>query len=583
MENNIKNTIQIPSMVRVKDLAESLNLPVARVIKELIKNNIYTTINEEIDYETAAIIAEDLGYQTAIQTNSLEKIKEPGPVKVREAEKASNLKLSPRPPVIAVMGHVDHGKTSLLDYIRKANVAGGEAGGITQNIGAYQIQYKDHPITFIDTPGHAAFQSMRARGARLTDLAILVIAADDGVKPQTKEAINHIKSAKIPMIVAINKIDKKEARVDKVKQELAREDVQIEEWGGNVPVDEVSAKTGQGIEELLKTIIVMAEMEDLKAPDTGTPLGTIIESHLSPKRGPEASVLVQSGVFKIGDAIVATSTPGKIKRMEDYRGQIIKQAGPSTPIKIIGFGKVPEVGSIVQGKEESLIAHGKSTPAAQKLLALINEKALNPKIKKLNLIIKAGTEGSREAILENLAKMQFAEVAPYIIQEGVGNITESDILKSHITGAKLIGFKLEVTPVAKKLAKQLGVQINTYEIIYELIDAVKEGLEEILEPEEEEMELGKMEVLAIFRTEKGKMIAGGKVTEGVIQKYSRIRVQREGKIIGEGSLAELQSAKQKVQEVKNGQECGIKFLGDTKLAIGDILEFYKIEKKKKTL
>lgn len=580
MKNNIRNTIQLPSMVRVKDLASVLNLPVARVIQELIKNNIYTTINEELDHETAAIIAEDLGYQVAPQSKTEENLKESAGAKVPHKE---TLKLSIRPPVVAVMGHVDHGKTTLLDYIRKTNVAGGEVGGITQNIGAYQIQYKKHRITFIDTPGHEAFQSMRARGARLTDLAILVVAADDGVKPQTKEAITHIRNAKIPMIVAINKMDKQDARVDKVKQELAQEGAQIEEWGGNVPLVEISAKTGQGIEELLETIIVVAEMEELKAPLLGPALGTIIESHLSPRQGPEASVLVQSGTFKIGDIITAASAQGKIKRMEDYRGQIIQKAGPSEPVKIVGFKEVPEVGSIVQNGEESLINRDKFTPQEKKILTLINQKASNPKIKKLNLVIKAGSQGSKEAILENLAKVQSSEVAPYIIQEGVGNITESDVLKSHITNAKLIGFEVKTTNVAKKLAKQLELKINIYEIIYELIDAVKEGLEEILEPEEEIMELGKLEVLAIFHTERGKMIVGGKVTQGTIQRESRIRVQRKGQIIGEGTLVELQSSKQKVKEVKNGQECGIKFLGDVKIEIGDILEFYKIEKKKKTL
>ncbi|MFA4880744.1 MAG: translation initiation factor IF-2 [Candidatus Doudnabacteria bacterium] len=578
--NKTPKTVEIPSMVRVKDLASVLNLPAARVMQELIKNNIYTTINEELDYETAAIIAEDLGYQVAPQGKAEKNLEEPAGAKVSNKE---TLKLSIRPPVVAVMGHVDHGKTTLLDYIRKTNVAEGEVGGITQNIGAYQIQYKKHRITFIDTPGHEAFQSMRARGARLTDLAILVVAADDGVKPQTKEAITHIRNAKIPMIVAINKIDKQDARVDKVKQELAQEGAQIEEWGGNVPLVEISAKTGQGVEELLETIIVVAEMEELKAPTSGPALGTIIESHLSPRQGPEASVLVQSGTFKIGDIITAASAQGKIKMMEDYRGQIIQKAGPSEPVKIVGFKEVPEVGSIVQNGEESLNNREKFTPQEKKILTLINQKASNPKIKKLNLIIKAGSQGSKEAILESLAKVQSSEVAPYIIQEGVGNITESDVLKSHITNAKLIGFEVKTTTVAKKLARQLELKINIYEIIYELIDAVKEGLEEILEPEEETMELGKLEILAIFHTEKGKMIVGGKVTQGTIQRESRIRVQRKGQIIGEGTIVELQSSKQKVKEVKNGQECGIKFLGDVKIEIGDILEFYKIEKKKKTL
>jgi len=579
-QNN--NAVQIPSMVRIKDLARILNLPVARLIKELIKNNIYATINEEIDYETAAIIAEDLGFSaiSKIKNENPQEIQTPQPI----LDKKEVLKLSPRPPVVAIMGHVDHGKTTLLDYIRKTKVAEEEAGGITQSIGAYQIEYKKKPITFIDTPGHEAFQSMRERGARLTDIAVLVVAGDDGVKPQTAEAIKHIQSAKIPMIVAINKIDKPEARVDKIKQELAKTGVQIEEWGGDVPVQKISAKTGQGVDNLLETILLIAEMEELKASDLGEGLGTVIESHLSASRGPEASILVQGGTFRIGSLIRAGAAAGKIKRMEDYRGQTIRQAGPAMPIKIIGFNAAPLVGSLVQtGKESSAKMPEGETRQTQKILDSINQKALRPKIKKLNLIIKADSQGAKEAILENLATLPNQKVAPYIISASVGAITETDILKSQITNAKILGFRVKATNVAKSLAKQLGVKINLYAIIYELIDTVKEGLEEILEPEEEIRELGAMQVLEIFRTEKDKMIVGGKITQGAVEPQALIRARRNGEILGEGVLGELQCNKQKAKEVKSGQECGIKFIGGVKIAVNDTLEFYKIEKKKKAL
>lgn len=579
-QNN--NAVQIPSMVRIKDLARILNLPVARLIKELIKNNIYATINEEIDYETAAIIAEDLGFSaiSKIKNENPQEIQTPKPI----LDKKEVLKLSPRPPVVAIMGHIDHGKTTLLDYIRKTKVAEEEAGGITQSIGAYQIEYKKKPITFIDTPGHEAFQSMRERGARLTDIAVLVVAGDDGVKPQTAEAIKHIQSAKIPMIVAINKIDKPEARVDKIKQELAKTGVQIEEWGGDVPVQKISAKTGQGVDNLLETILLIAEMEELKASDLGEGLGTVIESHLSASRGPEASILVQGGTFRIGSLIRAGAAAGKIKRMEDYRGQTIRQAGPAMPIKIIGFNAAPLVGSLVQtGKESSAKMPEGETRQTQKILDSINQKALRPKIKKLNLIIKADSQGAKEAILENLATLPNQKVAPYIISASVGAITETDILKSQITNAKILGFRVKATNVAKSLAKQLGVKINLYAIIYELIDTVKEGLEEILEPEEEIRELGAMQVLEIFRTEKDKMIVGGKITQGAVEPQALIRARRNGEILGEGVLGELQCNKQKAKEVKSGQECGIKFIGGVKIAVNDTLEFYKIEKKKKAL
>jgi len=579
-QNN--NAVQIPSMVRIKDLARILNLPVARLIKELIKNNIYATINEEIDYETAAIIAEDLGFSaiSKIKNENPQEIQTPQPI----LDKKEVLKLSPRPPVVAIMGHIDHGKTTLLDYIRKTKVAEEEAGGITQSIGAYQIEYKKKPITFIDTPGHEAFQSMRERGARLTDIAVLVVAGDDGVKPQTAEAIKHIQSAKIPMIVAINKIDKPEARVDKIKQELAKTGVQIEEWGGDVPVQKISAKTGQGVDNLLETILLIAEMEELKASDLGEGLGTVIESHLSASRGPEASILVQGGTFRIGSLIRAGAAAGKIKRMEDYRGQTIRQAGPAMPIKIIGFNAAPLVGSLVQtGKESSAKMPEGETRQTQKILDSINQKALRPKIKKLNLIIKADSQGAKEAILENLATLPNQKVAPYIISASVGAITETDILKSQITNAKILGFRVKATNVAKSLGKQLGVKINLYAIIYELIDTVKEGLEEILEPEEEIRELGAMQVLEIFRTEKDKMIVGGKITQGAVEPQALIRARRNGEILGEGVLGELQCNKQKAKEVKSGQECGIKFIGGVKIAVNDTLEFYKIEKKKKAL
>lgn len=573
-----KKAISISSSIKVKDLAQALNLPVPRVIRELMKNNIYATINEEIDAETAAIIAEDLGFKVEIRE---ELVEEKGRLSARAG--LSELKLFPRPPVVAVMGHVDHGKTTLLDYIRKTDVAGRESGGITQQIGAYQVKHKDRLITFLDTPGHEAFQRMRERGAHLTDIALLVVAADDGVKPQTREAIHHIRKAGIPLVLALNKIDKKEANPPRVKQELAKEGLEISEWGGEVPTKEISAKTGQGVGELLDLIFKVAEKKGFKAPQEGPALGTVIESYISSQRGLEATILVQAGVFRTGEMISFGRSCGKIRRMEDWEGRIVPEAKPGTPVKIIGFSDLPAVGSLVQAGEmagEENLAH---STGREKALGEIRKKGLNPKVKRLNLVIKADTEGGSEAILENLAGLKAEEVAPFIVTEGIGNITESDVLRAHLTCAKLLGFKVKATPVATKLAKQLGIKINTYEVIYELTAVVKKGLEEMMEPEVELKELGKLKVLAIFRTEKDKMIVGGKVTEGNVEAGSNVRVKREGAIIGEGRLGELQSQKQKVEKVASGKEAGIKFSGTIEIAVGDILEFYKIEKKKKSL
>lgn len=576
--------IGIPSSIRIKNLAHLLNLPVTRIIKELMQNNIFVTINEEIDHETAAVIAEDLGFKTKFQDDFDIHEQAANGSPVSTLKKIDQAQVKSRPPVVTIMGHVDHGKTTLLDYIRKSNIAQEETGGITQNIGAYQVEHKGKKVTFLDTPGHEAFATMRERGSHLTDIAILVIAADDGVKPQTKEAIKHIQKAKVPMIVAINKIDKPGAKVDQIKSALAKESVYVEKWGGNIPVQEISAVTGQGVDHLLDVVQLVAEMEDLKAPSEKPILGTVIEANLSAQRGAEATVLVQSGRLKLGDRIGNAETAGKVKRMEDFRGQEIKEAGPSTPVKIIGLPQPPAIGSVIQvipegrGKKAMMV-----TPREAKALKEINDRALNPRIKKLNLIIKTDTHGSKEAILENLSKIKSEEVAPYIITAGIGKITESDVLKCHITHSILIGFRVEPTKTAQELSKQLGIQSYNYAVIYELIEKIKKGLEEMLKPQTRKIKLGELKILAVFRTERGKMIVGGKVTQGKATMGAKIRVKRNDALVGKGEIVELQTGKQKVTEVNAGQEAGIKFLGEVKIEEGDILEFYKMETKKQVL
>ena len=588
-----KKIVKIPATITVKKFGELLSLPLGTVIAELMKNGILATINEQIDFDTASIIAQDLGYVAeeelieAGESMTLEKLLE-----ILKKEKTSEDVLQSRPPVVTILGHVDHGKTTLLDTIRKANVAAKESGGITQHISAYQVKRKGKLITFVDTPGHEAFSAMRERGVSIADIAVLVVAADDGVRPQTKEVIEYLLAKKIPTIVAINKIDKPGANVQRVRQELSEHNILVEEWGGQILSSEVSAKQNIGIDSLLENILLVAEVEDFKANYKRDALGVVLESHLDPQKGPVATVLIKTGVLKEGQDIIAGSTHGRTRRIEDFTGKKMTEAGPSTPISLIGLNAAPNTNDILQ------VASGKSAAktrldelrglsktgsfgelSAQKIFKAITDE----KIKRLNVILKADVQGSLEAIQQILGEIKSEEVAISYIATGVGNTTESEVRLAQTAGAIIFSFNVETTPVAKRLAENKKVEIKNYKIIYELVEDIKNRLIAMLPMEVERTDLGKMNVLAIFKTGKKDMIVGGKVTSGKLAYGSLIEVVRGENIIGNGKLFNLQQNKVNVDEVTAGNECGVTFEGETKIKEGDILVSYTEEVKKKTL
>ncbi len=511
-------------------------------------------------------------------------------------KKVENLNLLERPPIVVVLGHVDHGKTTLLDYIRKTSVAEKESGGITQHIGAYQIKHKDKIITFIDTPGHEAFCQMRARGAKIADIAILVIAAEEGVKPQTKEVISCIKEFKIPVIVALNKIDKPAANPQKVIGELAKEEIVVEVQGGKIPSVNVSAKTGQGVDELLEMILLVAEMEELKVDSKKPASGVVIESYLDSKRGPVATLLVQDGALKKSDIISCGESFGGIKNLEDFQGKSIEEAPPSTPVLVLGLNQVPMVGEefSVEDSEESAFAKAASFAEAtmkvksadketKKKLSAENQQQPQGGAKVLNVILKADVKGSLEAIESTLKNIEQETVVINILKSEVGDISESDVKLAYSTGATIIGFRVKLPNFIFELAKRQGVRIKTFEIIYELVEEIKRGLTRLFEPEIVREDLGKMKVIAIFRKEKSRMIVGGKVISGRVENKAQVNIIRNEEKIGKGRILQLQCNKKDVPEVEKGKEAGILFEGDTVIEGGDLLEIYKEEKKKREL
>lgn len=582
-------SVNIPSSVTVKKLAELLQVPVASVITELMKNGILATINEEIDFDTASVIASDLGFETkAAEEATLEgQLTLEGLNKILLEEKNSGKNLSPRPPIVTILGHVDHGKTTLLDTIRKASVAAGEAGGITQHISAYQAKKHKQLITFIDTPGHEAFAAMRKRGLSIADIAILVVAADDGVRPQTKEVIEYLKEHKLPVIVAINKIDKPEAKPERVKQELAEHGILFEEWGGEVMCTEISAKSNINIDKLLDNILLLSEVEDFRADQKRDGFAVILESHLDPQKGPVATALVRTGTLKVGQDVVAGGAFGRIRRIEDWSGKNLLQAGPSMPATLYGFNTAPQTNDVVQ------VVNSKGLARLRSKEALIKDSAKSKvgkiqsddekEMKKLCIVLKADVQGSLEAIEQILATIKNDEVALEIIDSGVGNITESDVRSAGNAHALLIGFSTEPTSVAKRLAETSKVEIVTYNIIYKLVDALKDRLAALLPPEIVRTDSGRLSVLAIFKTGKHDMIVGGRVSEGKLLRGSLIEVKRDDEIVGSGKMQNLQQNKQNADEVGQGNECGVVFEGNVKIAVGDTLICYKEEEKKRAL
>ena len=584
--------IALPASVTVKKFSELLALPISKIITELMKNGILATINERIDFETASIIAADLGFEVSediaagSQGMTLEKL-----IDILKKEKDSADVLKKRPPVVTILGHVDHGKTTLLDTIRKTNVAAKESGGITQHINAYQVKKKGQLITFVDTPGHEAFSAMRERGVSLADIAVLVVAADDGVRPQTKEVIEYLLAKKIPTVVAINKIDKPGINLQRVKQELADNGIMLEDWGGDVLYSKISAKQNIGIDELLDNILLIDEVEDFKADYSRDALGVVLESHLDPQKGPVATVLIKTGTLKEGQDIVAGETYGRVRRLEDFKGIRITEARPSTPVSLIGLHSAPNTNDIIQvvsaksakTKHDEIrsqkISEASGAFTAQKMMTTI----ANENIKKLNIILKSDVQGSLEAIEQILGEIKSDEVAIDYIATGVGHITESDVRLAASAKSIVYGFSVDITPVAKRMAENSKVEVKIYKVIYELVADIRDRLIAMLPPEIERTDLGKMKVLALFKTGKKDMIVGGKVTTGKLVNSCLLEVMRNDAVIGKGKLENLQQNKVNVPECDMNNECGITFLGETKIKEGDTIVCYKEEVKRKTL
>lgn len=575
--------ISLPPVIAVRDFATVLGLPVTTVIKSLITNGVMASLNEQIDYDAAAVVASELGFEPTEEKTAAVDAGTVGQIVASEPED----KLVTRPPMVAVMGHVDHGKTKLLDTIRSTNVMATEAGAITQHIGAYKVQYKGKSITFLDTPGHEAFAAMRARGANVTDLIILVVAADDGVKKQTLEVINRAKMTKTPLIVAINKIDRPEANPELVKSQLAEAGVMPEEWGGKNIFVPISAKQNIGVDKLLDMILLTAEVENYRANPAGATIGTVIESHLSKTQGPIASVIIQNGTLKVGDSIALGAASGKVRTLEDENGKTLKFAGPSTPVRISGLSGLPEVGDILRSYADIQSAQTE----AKRVLLSRNAKRLAYKTgiaadmenQQLNLILKADVQGSLEAILQEMQKLENQEVKIRVVAQGVGDINESDVLSAESAHATVIGFHNNVLPSAARLAKQKKINIDIYEIIYELTEDITRAILSMILPEVEQIIVGRAKILAVFRSEKDYMIVGGVITEGQMIAERKVSIMRGDRKIGDGKITELQQNKLAAKLVEAGREFGMKLSTKTKVEKGDFVQIVEERMKEKKL
>lgn len=575
-------TIEIEDMITVGTLAEKLSLPVTRLIGELMKNGVMATVNERIDFDTAQIIVDELGLDVALAKKLQDQA-----LTVREKRRASRDTATPRPPVVAVMGHVDHGKTSLLDAIRGAHIAQGEAGGITQHISAYQIEHSGKAITFLDTPGHEAFAAIREHGAHLTDIAVIVVAADDGIKPQTLEAIRFARKAGVRIIIALNKIDKEGADSNRVKQQLAEQDLLPEEWGGDTVVLEVSAKTKKGVAELLDMILLVSEVEDYRAETSGAATGLVIEAHVEQGRGSTAHVLVEEGTLKAGDFVVANATYAKVKVLETTDGRHITSAGPSAPVVITGFKMLPEFGDEFIVVENEKIARATAERAAlQKrggiarndmtsgeLIRMINR---NNSMQELNVVLRADVQGSLASVMDSLKALDTDEVAVRIISSGIGNLTENDVRLANTSNATIYGFNVGAPTDVKRLAGRDKVVVHLYRVIYELIDDVKKSMSGLLAPDIVETDLGRLVVRAVFKTTKNEVICGGEVTKGKLSLPAFARVMRGTQQLAEVEVTTLKRGPQAVKEVLEGEMCGIglKTVSKIDLEEGDRVELF---------
>lgn len=597
---------KLPSVLTVREFAAKLELPVGEVIGALLKEGLAATLNEQIDYETAAIVASDLGYQTTEDVAATEE-STLTPEKLWEIlKKEEPSRQEPRPPVVTIMGHIDHGKTTLLDAVRQANVAAGEAGGITQAITGYQVRKKGKTITFIDTPGHEAFEFMRERGASLADIAILVVAADEGVKEQTLTALKHAQEAKIPVVAALTKIDKTEANVERVKRQLADAGLLLEGYGGEVPVVSVSGKTRQGLDDLLDTILLVNEVHPTRAIPNRPALASVVEAHRDPQAGPLATVLIHTGTLRAGDPVVVGKTPGTVRKLLDFGGHTIREAKPSAPAIILGLEDVPEAGDILQVMEERSAAREKVRATVRSLPQVLAPKSIKltkearearrarrgkpegppaetgPRL--LPAVLKADTQGALEALKSTLPAMGTGDVAVRLLRADVGPISDSDVRTAETAAGLVLGFAVPVTPVAEKLAETTGVPVLTFPVIYQLTEEVRKRLEALLPTEVLRTDLGELQVLKVFFGIRGRQIVGGRVTKGEFVKGAKVEVRRDGAVFTRGDVAELQMNKVPVEKAPVSRECGLTVTGqDKKIKEGDTLVAYREEVRKKIL
>jgi translation initiation factor IF-2 len=573
-----KSAVRVEPGATVKDLADALGVVPAQIVTVLFSMGEMRTVTQTLSTEEIELVAEEMGVE--VEVGAVE-----GPVEAELPEDSSE-DLVAKPPVVTVMGHVDHGKTSLLDRIRQANVQSGEAGGITQHIGAYQVESGGRKLTFIDTPGHEAFTEMRARGAKVTNVVILVVAADDGVMPQTDEAIEHARAAEVPLVVALNKIDVPNANPDRVYAELSERDLVPEAYGGDTVTVPVSAKTGEGIDELLENVLIVAELEDLKANPNAPASGYVVESERDPGRGPVATLLVNRGTLHRGDTVLAGTAYGRVRAMLDYKGQRINEAGPGDPVEILGLSGVPEAGTRFEVMDHERIARDRAQQAEAALrrqeLAqggtrrTLEELLGEGGVQDLNLVVKADVAGSVEALKEALARLSTEEVRVNIVRSGVGAITDSDVMLGTASGGLVLGFNVRPTNTAKQVAEREGIEIRTYDVIYKALEEIEAAMRGMLAPETQERETGTAEVRAIFRVPNVGVVAGCYVTSGEIFRNNRVRVVRDGTVVYEGNIASLRRFKDDVRSVRSGFECGVGVENFNDVKEGDVLEFFEL-------
>lgn len=584
-------TIELPSSITVRDLANKIECSPIEVIKNLMANGVMANINQQIDFDTAAIVAAEMGYEAQLETLEDVREDEKGEIplwrRIIADENPEDLDI--RPPVVTILGHVDHGKTTLLDAIRNTDVAGGESGGITQHIGAYQVKHNDREITFLDTPGHAAFTAMRARGAQGADIVVLVVAADDGVMPQTREAAAHAKAARVPIIVALNKIDKPNADRDRTKQQLAEIGLISDEWDGDTIIVPISAKLQEGLEDLLEAILLVSDNIDIKANPEGKVIGTVIEAERDRSKGVMSTLLVQNGSLEIGDMVVAGIAHGRLRAMFNHHGRNIDEARPSAPVSVMGFNEVPQAGDLFQvvvsdrearalirrRKEAQKLAETQPTSAVT--LEQLFDSYQTGEVRELRLIIKADVQGSLEPIITSLNEMSEGDIAVNVLHDGTGNIGENDVMLAAASRAIVIGFNVEADAAARRLADAKNVSIRQYDIIYRLTEDIEKALKGMLEPEEIETILGQAKIRDIFRISKVGKIAGCYVLEGELRRNARIRVLRANEEIFDGELLSLKHHQDDVREVKSGFECGVAIKDFSKFEEGDVLESYTVE------